>query len=197
MERQMAVKTGFHRTIVGVMGSGKTPYEELASPLGQWLGSHGYNLLTGGGQGVMAAVSKAFASVSDREGIIIGIIPAERLYEGINRKNFLSKPGYPNKWVDVPILTHLPLTGVEGKENLSRNHINILTSDIIIALPGNEGTLSEIELSLEYKKTLIIFDPYFRIADYSKEGAKHCRNFPEVISILHCYPAITEKRSLP
>ncbi|GAH02532.1 unnamed protein product, partial [marine sediment metagenome] len=91
-----------------------------------------------------AAVSKAFASVSKRKGIIIGIIPAERLYEGVNRNNFRVKSGYPNIWVDIPIFTHLPLSGIQGKENLSRNHINILTSDVIISLPGGEGTLSEI-----------------------------------------------------
>ena len=172
------------------MGSGKNTHEQLAFPLGQWLGQQGYNLLTGGGQGVMAAVSKAFASVSNRKGIIIGIIPAERLYEGIKRKDFQTKPGYPNEWIDIPILTHLPLTGVQGKENLSRNHINILTSDIIVALPGSKGTFSEIELSLEYQKPLIIFDPYSKFPDYSKKGAMHCRDFPEVTSILQSYPPI-------
>lgn len=182
--------TNFHRTIVGVMGSGKDEYEQLTSPLGKWLGEQGYNLLTGGGQGVMAAVSKAFASVSNRKGIIIGIIPADRLYEGVNRRNFRAKSGYPNIWIDVPIFTHLPLGGVQGKENLSRNHINILTSDVIIALPGGEGTLSEIELSLEYQKPLLIFDPYSTIPDYSKEGAMHCHDFAEVTSILQSYPAI-------
>ena len=180
----------FHRTIVGVMGSGKDEYEQITFPLGKWLGEHGYNLLTGGGQGVMAAVSKAFASVSKRKGIIIGIIPADRLYEGVNRKNFRVKSGYPNIWVDIPIFTHLPLSGVHGKENLSRNHINILTSDVIIALPGGEGTRSEIELSLEYQKSLLIFDPYSELPDYSKKGAMHCHTFEEVTSILQFYPPI-------
>jgi len=182
--------TNFHRTIVGVMGSGKEEYEQLTFPLGKWLGEQGYNLLTGGGQGVMAAVSKAFASVSKRKGIIIGIIPADRLYEKVNRKNFRVKSGYPNIWVDIPIFTHLPLGGVQGKENLSRNHINILTTEIIIALPGGEGTLSEIELSLEYQKPLVIFDPHSKLPDFSKKGAMHCHNFEEVISIFQFYPAI-------
>ena len=79
---------------------------------------------------------------------------------------------------------------IQGKDNLSRNHINVLTSDLIIALPGGEGTRSEIELSLEYQKPLLIFDPYSTLPDYSQKGAMHCHTFEEVISILLFYPAI-------
>jgi predicted Rossmann-fold nucleotide-binding protein len=178
------------RTIVGVMGSGKQGYEELASPLGRWLGQHGYHLLTGGGQGVMAAVSKAFAHVPDREGMIIGIIPAKRLFEGKERAAFEPEAEYPNKWIEIPVFTHLPLTGAQGKENLSRNHINILTSDLIIALPGGEGTRSEIELALEYGKPLMIFDPYSLIPDFSSRGVRHCQTFSEVISHFKSFPSI-------
>jgi predicted Rossmann-fold nucleotide-binding protein len=178
------------RTIVGVMGSGKQGYEELTSPLGTWLGQHGYHLLTGGGQGVMAAVSKAFACVPDREGMIIGIIPAKRLFEGEEMATFEPEPGYPNKWIEIPVFTHLPLTGAQGKENLSRNHINVLTSDLIIALPGGEGTRSEIELAIEYEKPIIIFDPYSLIPNFSSRGVTRCHTFSEVIGLFKSFPAI-------
>ncbi|MEW5802568.1 MAG: molybdenum cofactor carrier protein [bacterium] len=214
------------RTIIGVMGSSRERYEDLAFPLGKWLGQHGYHLLTGGGQGVMAAVSEAFFFVSDRKGAVIGIIPAQEsvfptqesitpAQEGIipaqapdreisggdqsrrnidqdreGRANFRVKPGYPNEWVEIPIITHLPLSGTQGKRALSRNHINVLTSRIIVALPGGPGTISEIELALEYRKPLLIFDPYAIIPDYSKEGAIHLKTFAEVISHLGNYPAI-------
>ena len=37
----------------------------------------------------------------------------------------------------------------------SRNHINILTSDLVILLPGGEGTASEAELAVRYNKSVI------------------------------------------
>ncbi|HUT02907.1 MAG TPA: DNA-binding protein, partial [bacterium] len=43
--------------IVGVLGSGSEPHEEKAKPLGEWLAREGVHLLTGGGGGVMEAVS--------------------------------------------------------------------------------------------------------------------------------------------
>lgn len=180
------------RTIIGVMGSSRARYEELAFPLGIWLGQHGYHLLTGGGEGVMAAVSEGFASVPDRKGVIIGIIPAQELYQGMNRANFQTKPGYPHDRVEIPIITHLPLSATQGKENLSRNHINVLTSRVIIALPGGPGTISEIELALEYRKPLLIFDPSVIMPDYSKKGAVHLTTMAEVISFLrNTCPAIS------
>ena len=179
------------RTMVGVMGSSRERYEELTFPLGVWLGQHGYHLLTGGGQGVMAAVSEAFSSVADRKGAIIGIIPAQKLDQGMDRSHFQRKPGYPNEWVEIPIITHLPLSGSQGKEHLSRNHINVLTCGVTIALPGGPGTISEIELALEYRKSLLIFDPYAIMPDYSKEGAIHLTMLAEVISHLRNYPVIS------
>jgi hypothetical protein len=45
------------------------------------------------------------------------------------------KEGYPNPWVEVPILTHLAgHLGPEGAD--SRNAINVLSAHRIIALPG-------------------------------------------------------------
>jgi predicted Rossmann-fold nucleotide-binding protein len=37
----------------------------------------------------------------------------------------------------------------------SRNHINVLSSNFIIALPGHEGTISELTLSLKYQKKAV------------------------------------------
>jgi len=181
------------RTIIGVMGSGRERYEELASPLGVWLARHGYHLLTGAGEGVMACVSQAFSSVADRKGLVIGIVPAQDLYQSSDRANFKPKPGYPNAWVEIPIITHLPLSGEQGKESLSRNHINILTPRVIIALPGGAGTICEIELALEYRKPVLIFDPYAILPDYSRQGAIHLTTLAEIICHLKNYPAVIEQ----
>jgi predicted Rossmann-fold nucleotide-binding protein len=39
----------------------------------------------------------------------------------------------------------------------SRNHINVLTPDVIVALPGGSGTASEVKLALLYDKPLVAF----------------------------------------
>ena len=136
--------------IVGVLGSGSEPHEEKAEPLGEWLAYEGVHLVTGGGGGVMEAVSRAFHRVSPRKGLVIGILPGTATDSG-----YSPKPGYPNPWVEIPIRTHLPKRGIEGTDPLSRNHLNVLTADVLVALPGAHGTASEAELALRYDKPLI------------------------------------------
>ncbi|MFC1584126.1 molybdenum cofactor carrier protein [Fibrobacterota bacterium] len=137
--------------IIGVMGSGTDPHTDYSTPLGQWLARERVHLLTGGGQGVMEAVSKAYCSVPERHGLVIGVIPGSEDYQRAKGS------GYPNRWVEIPIYTHLPLTGSQGTEPMSRNHINVLTSDVIIALPGSAGTASEAALALLYRRPIIAF----------------------------------------
>ena len=61
--------------IVGVMGSGEERHEDLSVPLGRRLALLGVNLLTGGGKGVMEAVSEGFVAVKERGGLSIGVLP--------------------------------------------------------------------------------------------------------------------------
>lgn len=136
--------------IVGVMGSGSILHAERAAGLGAWLANRGVHLLTGGGQGVMGAVSRAFFETDGRRGLVIGVLPAER-------DAGQAQPGYPNPWVELPIRTHLPLRGSRGAEPMSRNHINVLTSDVIVALPGGPGTSSEVRLALEYGRPIVAY----------------------------------------
>lgn len=136
--------------VIGVMGSGKDPYNDKTLPLGQWIAISGYHLLTGGGGGVMTAVSKSFCETEKRAGFCIGIIPGE-----YKNNRYLALENYPNPWIEIPIYTHLPFSGSKGTSNLSRNHINILSADVIVALPGGPGTKSEIILALRYHKPLL------------------------------------------
>ena len=136
--------------IVGVMGSGRHGHTRISKSLGRRLARMGVHLLTGGGGGVMAAVSEAFFNVAGRRGRVIGIIPG-RVQAGA----YAAHAGYPNPWVEIPIFTHLPLSGRQGTDPLSRNHINILSSDAIVALPGSAGTASEASLALAYGRPII------------------------------------------
>lgn len=138
--------------IIGVIGSSTDEHSCLAGELGQWLAHRHVHLLSGGGRGVMAAVSKAFMDMPNRTGIVLGILPCQ---PGDSRCR--PKHGYPNPWVDIAIKTHLPLSGVQGTDPLSRNHLIVLSSDVIIALPGKAGTMSEMELALRYSRPIIAY----------------------------------------
>jgi uncharacterized protein (TIGR00725 family) len=137
--------------VVGVLGSGSVAHDERSRALGSWLARQDVHLLTGGGGGVMSAVSEAFSGVGDRRGLVIGILPAA---EGAAAE---PREGYPNPWVEVAVRTHLPLRGDAGAEPMSRNHINVLSSDVLVALPGGSGTASEVALALRYGRPVIAF----------------------------------------
>ncbi|MBM41228.1 MAG: molybdenum cofactor carrier protein [Acidobacteria bacterium] len=140
------------RPVIGVMGSGVDPHPNLACPLGVWIAEAGYHLLTGGGAGVMAAVSGAFAAVKDRRGLVLGILPS---VEGTPGRE--SPDGYPNRWVELPIRTHLASRGSRGDDPASRNHINVLTADVVVVLPGGAGTASEVQLAARYGRPCVAF----------------------------------------
>ena len=142
------------KTTVGVIGSGTDEHDELARPVGEALAELGVNLLTGGGLGVMRAVGRAFTRSSHDRGISIGIIPCA------SRSDRASpKPGYPNEFVELAIYTHLPYSGEQGTDDLSRNHVNVLSCAAIIALPGEAGTASEMSLAVRYGKPLVAYWP--------------------------------------
>lgn len=136
--------------IVGVMGSGAMAHEDKAVQLGAFLAESGVNLLTGGGGGVMGTVSQAFYQTPDRKGRVIGIVPGTASEAG-----YIALAGYPNTWVEIAIYTHLPLSGADGRQPLSRNHINVLSSNLVIALPGSSGTASEVLLARHYQRPVI------------------------------------------
>jgi uncharacterized protein (TIGR00725 family) len=143
---------GRRRPVVGVMGSGVERHDALAGAVGTWIARQGFHLLTGGGGGVMAAVGEAFAAVPDRGGLAIGVLPNAE-----DDPRYSLPVGYPNRWVELAIRTHLPLSGPRGTAPLSRNHINVLTADVVIALPGGSGTSSEVRLAVRYARPCVAF----------------------------------------
>jgi uncharacterized protein (TIGR00725 family) len=137
---------------IGVIGSGTDAHDGLAHGVGTLLAELGVNLLTGGGGGVMRAVSRAFTEAPRERGICIGIIPC--LSE---RERAEPKHGYPNEFVELSINTHLPHTGLRGRDDLSRNHINVLSCAALVALPGESGTASEVSLAVDYQRPVIAY----------------------------------------
>ncbi|MDO8879549.1 MAG: TIGR00725 family protein [Coriobacteriia bacterium] len=128
------------RTVIGVMGSGR-PLDgaafSLAHRLGAMIAGRGWVLLTGGrAAGVMDAASRGAREVG---GLVIGVLPDADGSEA-------------SEHLDVAIRT--------GMGN-ARNVVNVLSSDVVIALPGGAGTLSEVALALVAGKTVIVlgWDP--------------------------------------
>jgi len=161
------------RRVVGVLGSGETS-DERADQIGRLVAELGCDLLTGGGGGVMAAASRAFVETPGRNGIAIGIIPGfvDRLDELEARTidstvlvEYDVDPRYPNPWVELAIHTHLPHSGASGTFRTSRNHLNVLSSTALVALPGGEGTWSEMWLALRYGTPLIAYGNHTKVPD--------------------------------
>jgi len=171
--------------IIGVMGSGSSEWPELAEPLGTWIACHGFDLLTGAGRGVMLSTARAFATVRERAGRSIGIVPSEThpLF------GFIPIAGYPNPFVDLPILTPLPRkeAGVPDSA-LSRNYVNVLTSDVVIALPGSKGTLDEIRLATRFAKPLMCIGPASAFEGVP-DGTRIVSELDEVFAFIRCHTA--------
>ena len=122
------------RKIVGVMGAGKRLDEqsyERAYRLGALIAGRGWVLLTGGSAcGVMDAASRG---AHDAGGLVVGVLKGETQAEG-------------SAYLDIAIRTGM---------GDARNVINVLSSDVVIALPGGSGTLSEVALALKAGKVVI------------------------------------------
>jgi predicted Rossmann-fold nucleotide-binding protein len=150
------------RRVIAVIGSGRHA-DPCCAELGQLIAALGFDLLTGAGQGVMGAVSRAFFETSPRKGIVIGVVPAlvtplEALeHRTSSRVEYAPLAGYPNEWVELAIFTHLPDSGPDGTLGSSRNHINVLSADAIVALPGQEGTEAEAWLAVQYGVPVIAY----------------------------------------
>ena len=167
--------------IVGVMATSQQSttekYRSLAEAVGAVVAANGFHLLTGGGLGLMQIAGKEFLHTKGRAGKLISVLRAkgtDHLTESWDSKGNLKlnergrgasaketvrpwKANEDNKLAEILIRTHLPYSGELGEHDLSRNHINILTSDLIVILPGGIGTLSELRLAYEYDKPTAVF----------------------------------------
>ena len=117
---------------IGIIGAGTcadTAYR-LARDIGFGIGEKGWTLVCGGLGGVMEGAAKG---CSEAGGMTIGILP------GLNKDS-------ANPYIHVPIPTGLG----EG-----RNILVVRASDVLVAIAGGYGTLSEIALALKINKPVI------------------------------------------
>jgi len=124
------------KKVVGVIGghSCTKEVEQLAQNLGENLAKVVDILVCGGLSGTMKAVCQGFKATG---GLTIGIIPS---YD----KNDA------NPAVDIVIPTGL---------GLARNVLVVKSADVVVALPGEAGTLSEIAYCIQFGIPVISLIP--------------------------------------
>lgn len=125
---------------IGVVGTGTCPpeLEELAAEVGREVARKGAILVCGGLGGVMNAAARGSKELG---GLTLGILPGPDVSEA-------------SEFVDIPIATNM---------GQARNSIIVHTADVLIAVGGGYGTLSEIALALKIGKGVIALQCQFQI----------------------------------
>jgi len=125
------------KKVISVIGghSCNKEVEQIAQNLGKKLAKVVDILISGGLSGTMKAVCSGFKVGG---GITIGIIPS------YDKKD-------ANEFVDIVIPTGL---------GLARNVLVVKSADVVIALPGEAGTLSEIAYCLQFGIPVISVDSW-------------------------------------
>ncbi len=140
--------------IVSVIGSSSAKENsqeyQFAYNLGKELAKNGFTIVCGGRTGIMEAVCKG---VKEENGLTIGIMPS---YTGEES----------NPYVDLKINTGM---------SWNRNPIVVATGQIVVAVGGNYGTLSEIAYSKILGKRVLGFKTH------KVEGVEHFNSIEEIV----------------
>ncbi len=120
---------------VGVIGGGvcDNKTEMIAEEIGRELALRGVTLICGGLGGVMEASARG---AKRQGGTTIGILP------GNSRED-------ANRYIDFQIVTNM---------GHARNAIIAASSDVLIAVGGEYGTLSEIAIALKMGKRVVVIE---------------------------------------
>jgi uncharacterized protein (TIGR00725 family) len=111
-----------------------------AEQVGQMLGRLGCCVITGGGAGIMVAVSRGARKTG---GLTIGILPGNDMALG-------------NAELDVVIPSGI---------GYARNLTNVLAADVVIAIAGGSGTLNEMAFAWMHNKPIVAWKGFGGWAD--------------------------------
>ena len=125
------------RPVVSVIGFGGELDEDThhtAMVIGRLAVEAGFRIVTGGLGGVMSAACEgARCAANYREGATVALIPSD-------------DPSTANPYADVVIPTGL---------GVSRNALVVAAADVVIAIGGGAGTLSELAMAWQAGKPII------------------------------------------
>ena len=112
---------------IGVIGNSVCSEEviKIAEEVGREIAERKGVLVCGGLTGVMEAVARGAKAAG---GLTVGIIPGNRASDA-------------NPYIDIPIVTGL---------GYARNVLVVQSSEVVIAIHGKYGTLSEIAYALQF-----------------------------------------------
>ena len=154
------ISNSHRKTIVGVMGGAQADPDHLAAAeaVGSHVARRGWVLLCGGRTGVMEAASRG---AWKQGGLTVGILP------GRSRDD-------ANPYIRIPIVTGI------GE---ARNVVNVLSSQVVVAIGGGSGTLSEIAHAVKNGVSVL----GYRTCDFhfsDGKGSPLFVNCPDVESLL-------------
>ncbi len=120
------------RIRIGVIGGARPEarFEQTAREVGRRIAEAGAVLVCGGLAGVMRAAARG---AREAGGLTIGILPGARTSDA-------------NPYIDIPVATGLGYT---------RNSLVAMNADVLIAVDGEFGTLSEIAYGRIFGKPVI------------------------------------------
>lgn len=120
---------------IGVVGEGEASGDiyELAVKVGAEVAAAKAILVCGGLGGVMEGCARG---AKERGGLTVGILPGMESSEA-------------NPYIDVKIVTAM---------SHARNAVIARTADVLIAIGGSYGTLSEVALALKLGKPVIVLE---------------------------------------
>lgn len=127
------------RPVVAVVGANGASDALLraAEAVGEGLVDEGFRVATGGLGGVMTATSRGARRAAEwSEGTVVGVLPGLVASEA-------------NEYIDIVIPTGM---------NYARNVILIAMADVVVAIGGGAGTLSEIALAWQHGKPIVTLD---------------------------------------
>jgi uncharacterized protein (TIGR00725 family) len=139
---------------IGVIGGARPDNQSrlIAFEVGKLIAEKGAILVCGGLSGVMEAAARG---AKEAKGISIGILPGE-------------SPKDANPHIDIAIATGM---------GYSRNSLVVLNSDVLIAIDGEYGTLSEIAYGCVHGKKV------FGIGTWDVEGVIKVETAEEAVSL--------------
>jgi len=141
--------------LISVIGGNKCTNEvaKIAQEIGKNTAKFGAILVCGGLGGVMEAAAKG---AKENGGLTIGFLPGERKTDA-------------NPYIDIAIPTGL---------GLARNTLVVRVADLVVALPGEYGTLSEISFALIFKK------PVINLSNWDISGTIKVNTVEEAVSLI-------------
>jgi uncharacterized protein (TIGR00725 family) len=141
------------KKIVAIIGASEADADLIkhAEEVGRGIAQNEWILVTGGLGGVMQAASRG---ANEEGGTVVGILPT-------------SSTSDANQYVNIPIATNM---------GHARNVIIAHTADVLVAIGGGYGTLSEIAISNKLGKKV------FGLKSWDIEGVDYK---PDTLSVIN------------